>query len=68
MFYELLRSNPELDKGVRRTLERRIRAWRAEFGPDKEVMFRQNREVGHLGISDFTRMKDVEVTIARETV
>ena len=65
VFYELLRSNPELDKGVRRTLERRIRAWRAEFGPDKEVMFRQNREVGHLGISDFTRMKDVEVTIAR---
>ncbi len=66
VFYELLRNNPELDPGVRRTLERRIRAWRAEFGPDKEVIFRQNKEAGHLGISDFTRMKDLEVTIRRK--
>ena len=66
VFYELLRNNPELDPGVRRTLERRIRAWRAENGPDKEVMFRQNKEAGHLGISDFTRMKDLEVTIRRK--
>ena len=66
VFYELLRNNPELDPGVRRTLERRIRAWRAENGPDKEVMFRQNKEAGHLGISDFTKMKDVGVTIRRK--
>ena len=66
VFYELLRNNPELKEGVRRTLERRIRAWRAEFGPDKEVIFRQNKEAGHLGISDFTRMRDAEVTIKRK--
>ncbi len=66
VFYELVRNNPELDPGIRRTLERRIRDWRAEFGPDKEVIFRQNKEAGHLGISDFTRMKDVEVTIGRK--
>ena len=65
VFYELLRSNPELDPGVRRTLERRIRAWKAEFGPDKEVIFRQNKEAGALGISDFTSMKEIEVTIGR---
>ena len=65
VFYELLRNNPELKEGVRRTLERRIRAWRAENGPDKEVTFRQNKEAGHLGISDFTDMKEVEVTIGR---
>ncbi len=66
VFYELLRNNPQLKEGVRRTLERRIRAWRAEFGPDKEVVFRQNKKAGHLGISDFTSMKKVEVTIGRK--
>ncbi len=65
VYYELLRTNPELDKGVRRTLERRIRAWRAENGPDREVIFRQNKEAGHLGISDFTRMRKLDVTIGR---
>ena len=65
VFYELLRSNPQLSPGVRRTLERRIRAWRAENGPDKDVIFRQNKEAGVLGISDFTGMRDIEVTIGR---
>ncbi len=65
VFYELLRNNPELDSGVRRTLERRIRTWRTEHGPDKEVIFRQNKKAGDMGISDFTRMRDAEVTIAR---
>ena len=65
VFYELLRNNPELSPGIRRTLERRIRDWRAEFGPDKEVIFRQNKEAGHLGISDFTKMRDAGVTIKR---
>lgn len=66
VFYELLRNNPELSPGIRRTLERRIRAWRAEFGSDKDVIFRQNKEAGALGISDFTRMRDAGVTIKRK--
>ncbi len=66
VFYELLRNNPELDPGIRRTLERRIRAWRVEFGPDKDVIFRQNKKAGHLGISDFTRMRDAGITIKRK--
>ena len=66
VFYELLRGNPELSPGIRRTLERRIRAWRAENGPDKEVIFRQNKEAGQLGISDFTRMRNAGVTIKRK--
>ena len=65
VFYELRRNNPDLKEGVRRTLERRIRAWRAENGPDKEVTFRQNKKAGQQGISDFTDMKEVEVTIGR---
>ena len=31
VFEELMRRHPELDPGVRRTLERRIRVWRAEL-------------------------------------
>src|SRR5271168_2221280 len=30
----------------RRTVERRVRRWRAEHGPDKEVFFRQVHEPG----------------------
>ena len=40
IFEEVLRRHPELGAGVRRTLERRIRAWRAIHGPrTKEVVF-----------------------------
>lgn len=38
-FEELCRRHPELGSGTRRTLERRIRAWRAVNGPDREVIF-----------------------------
>lgn len=66
IFAELLRRHPELDEGVRRTLERRIRAWRAVHGPEQEVIFRQVQEPGRLGLSDFTDMADLAVTIAGE--
>jgi hypothetical protein len=49
---------------VRRTLERRIRQWRALHGPEREVIFRQTHEPGRLGLSDFTDMADVGVTVA----
>ena len=66
LFEELLRRHPQLDVGVRRTLERRVRAWRAVQGPDQDVMFRQIHEPGRQGLSDFTDMADLEVTVARE--
>ncbi len=47
----------------RRTLERRVRQWRAQHGPAKEVFFRQVHEAGRLGSSDFTRMSSLGVTI-----
>lgn len=47
-----------------RTLQRRIKEWRALFGKDKEVIFRQDHEPAKLGISDFTHPKDIKVTIA----
>ena len=64
VFEELMLRHPELDPGVRRTLERRIRVWRAEHGPEKEVIFRQKHEPGRQGLSDFTRMGPLGVTIA----
>jgi len=48
---EPLRRHPEPGPGVRRTLERRIRVWRAENGPEREVIFRQKHEPGRQGLS-----------------
>jgi hypothetical protein len=56
---------PEQDwQRHRRTLERRVRVWRAEHGPAKEVFFSQVHEPGRLGSSDFTHMDSLGVTIA----
>ena len=38
-----------------RTIERRIRAWRALHGPEQEVIFRQTHEPGRMGLSDIHR-------------
>jgi hypothetical protein len=51
---------------VRRTLERRVRSWKAKHGPAKEVYFAQEHEPGRLGASDFTHMSSLGVTIAGE--
>ena len=64
IFDEMMRRHPELDEGVRRTLERRIRAWRALYGEEQEVIFRQVHRPGRLGLSDFTDMASSGVTIA----
>jgi hypothetical protein len=61
---ELRRRHPDLNSNVRRTLERRMRAWRALSGPEQDVIFRQEHEPGRLGFSDFTDMGDLGVRIA----
>jgi len=66
VYEEVMRRHPKLDPGIRRTLERRIRAWNAEHGPEQEVMFRQVHEPGKMGLSDFTAMGKLGVTIAGE--
>jgi hypothetical protein len=66
VFEELMRRHPELAIGVRRTLERRIRQWRALHGPEREVIFRQIHEPGRMGLSDFTDMAGAGVTVAGE--
>lgn len=64
IFEEMRRRHPELNPGVRRTLERRVRAWRALHGPEKEIIFRQVHPPGRLGLSDFTDMAKFGVTVA----
>jgi hypothetical protein len=66
IFEEMRRRHPGLLPGVRRTLERRIRTWRAVNGPERDVIFRQEHCPGRLGLSDFTDMGDLAVSIAGE--
>jgi hypothetical protein len=64
IFEEIDRRYPQTYLGTRRTMERRIRAWRARHGPEQEVIFRQTHEPGRMGLSDFTDMADLAITIA----
>jgi hypothetical protein len=55
---------PERDwERTRRTVERRVRQWKAQHGPAQEVFFAQVHEPGRLGASDFSHMDELGVTI-----
>ncbi len=53
-------------RGQLRTLQRRIRDWRALYGPGKEVYFEQVHEPGREAAGDFTDASDLGVTIQGE--
>jgi len=60
----LQRESPgRFQDGQLRTLQRRVKAWRATEGPSKEVFFAQVHRPGALGASDFTDMTSLGVTI-----
>jgi len=61
---EIRRRHPEVSPNIRRTLERRMRAWRALAGPEQDVIFRQEHEPGRLGLSDFTDTSELGIMIA----
>ena len=64
---EMQRRHPDRDwDRLRRTLERRVRAWSAEHGAEREVIFRQDHPPGQQGLSDFTDMADLGVSIGGE--
>jgi len=63
IFEEMRRRHPEIGAGVRRTVERRIRTWRALNGAERDVIFRQEHPPGRLGLSDFTDMRDLRISI-----
>jgi len=67
IFEALQRKNPgKYADGQLRTLQRRIKIWRATEGPQKEVFFTQIHKPGELGQSDFTHMSKLGVTIGGE--
>jgi len=66
LFEDLQRKNPgKFADGQLRTLQRRVKHWRALEGPSKEVFFSQIHKPGKLGQSDFTHMDKLGITIGR---
>ena len=53
------------DQRVLRTLQRRVKQWRALNGPDRDVIFRQKAAIAQQGFSDFTH-PDSPITIQGE--
>ncbi len=61
---ELQRRYPgEYGSNVLRTLQRRVRQWRAVHGAEREVYFAQEHPPGRLGLSDFTVADDLQIRI-----
>jgi len=64
LFAWLQREYPgRFSDGQLRTLQRKIKRWRALEGPFKEVYFQQKHSPGDLCASDFTHMNELEITI-----
>lgn len=64
LFAELQRRYPgRFPDGQLRTLQRKVKAWRALEGPAKEVFFPQVHQPGELGASDFCYLTSLGVTI-----
>ena len=67
IFEYLRRAYPgKYHNGQLRTLQRRIKAWKALYGPSKEIFFSQHYEPGQWACSDFTSMNKLNITIAQQ--
>lgn len=65
---ELLRTRypDQFHAGQARTLQRRFRDWRAQYGPEPEVYFEQVAVPGREAAIDFTHAEELGITIAGE--
>ncbi len=64
LFAELCQHNPGKYRPTQvRTLQRHIAQWRAQQGPEREVIFEQVHVPAERAQSDFTHMNDLQVTI-----
>lgn len=64
IFEDLQRRHPgRFADGQLRTLQRRIKVWRASEGPAKQVFFPQLHQPGEMSQSDFTHMSKLGVSI-----
>jgi len=68
LFEALQREQPgRFAEGQLRTLQRRIKVWRATDGPAQEVFFSQRHEPGRLCASDFTHMTELGESIGGQS-
>jgi len=54
----------QFDHSHLRTLQRRVKRWRAKEGPEQEVIFLQRHIPGDMGISDYTWMNKLNITLS----
>lgn len=67
LFEDLQRRFPgTFPDGQLRTLQRRVKRWRALEGPSKETFFPQLHRPGELAQSDYTHMGKLGITIAKQ--
>src|SRR5690606_30669242 len=65
IFEVLVERHPDrYEPGQLRTLQRHIKRWRAQHGPDREVRFAQAHRPGEAAQTDFTWASELGVTIA----
>jgi len=67
LFEDLLERHPDrYSPGQVRTLQRRVKVWRAQYGPPKEVFFPQEHRPGERMQTDFTWATSLGVTLCGE--
>ena len=67
LFEDLVARKPErYDEGQVRTFQRRVKRWRAQEGPPKEVFFCQEHRPGEYMQTDFTHGTELAITIGGE--
>jgi hypothetical protein len=65
LFAVLVEKHPDqYDEGQLRTLQRRVRVWRAARGPEREVVLAQRHRPGEAAQTDFTWTTELAITIA----
>ena len=66
LFKALCRRHPgRFQPGQLRTLQRRVREWRVQYGPGREVYFEQVPVPGREAAFDFTDLSELGVTLRR---
>ncbi len=67
LFVDLQNRFPgKFSDGQLRTLQRRVKCWRALEGPSQETFFPQVHYPGELAQSDYTHMGEIGITIAKQ--
>jgi hypothetical protein len=65
VFEDLVARRPGVfQPGQLRTLQRRVKRWRGQQGPEKEVFFAQEHQAGEAMQTDFTVCDELQITLA----